>query len=84
VAEYVDLVRAGAGMPSLGESLRGRIFFGSEALVKRLQDEAVDRLIIPERPLAQRKPLARPLCEYRDTSIDESAQYRTAEQGTAW
>lgn len=70
VSGYMDFVRVGVELPSLWKSLMGQIFLGSEAFVRKLQGELADRSTIPEIPRAQRRPLARPLIEYRDTIAD--------------
>jgi len=36
VAAYVDFVRAGVGLPSVWESLRGQVFLGSDEFVERM------------------------------------------------
>ena len=78
VLSYVDFVRAGVGLPSLWQSLQGQIFLGSELFVKRLQEELADRSTISEIPRVQRRPLARPLEEYRDTIADKKAAMAAA------
>lgn len=78
VAGYIDFVRAGGGLPSLWESLRGQIFLGSDSFVKRMQEETADRPTVAEIPRAQRRPLARPLSEYRDSIADMKAAMASA------
>lgn len=78
VAAYIDFVRAGTGLPSLWESLRGQIFLGSDGFIQRMQDEMADRSNIPEIPRSQRRPLARPLNEYRDAAGDKKAAMAAA------
>lgn len=82
-AAYVNFVRAGVGLPSLWESLRGQIFLGSDSFVKRMQAGIDDQSIISEIPRAQRRPLALPLDEYRDTIADKrvgmAAAYATGD-----
>ena len=78
VAGYIDFVRAGVGLPSLWESLRGQIFLGSDSFVRRMQEEMADRPTVAEIPRAQRRPLARPLSEYRDTIADKKEAMASA------
>lgn len=78
VQGYVNFVRAGMGLPSLWQSLQGQIFLGSEPFVRRIQDELDDRSTISEIPRAQRRPITRPLEEYRDTIADKKAAMATA------
>jgi REP element-mobilizing transposase RayT len=78
VTGYVDFVRAGVELPSLWESVRGQIFLGSEDFVRRMHNEAADRLDIAEIPRAQRRALARPLAEYRDSIVDRKAAMAAA------
>ena len=70
VVGYVDFVREGVGKPGLWESLQGQIFLGSEAFIERMQEMTADRSSVAEIPRVQRRPLARPLAEYRDTIAD--------------
>ena len=59
VVGYVDFVRAGVGQPGLWESLRGQIFFGSDAFIDSMQQIAADQMTVAEIPRVQRRPLAR-------------------------
>ena len=34
---FIDFVRAGVGLPSVWEGLRGQIYLGSDAFVQRMQ-----------------------------------------------
>jgi REP element-mobilizing transposase RayT len=71
VAAYIDFVRAGVGLPSLWEELRGQVFLGGDAFLTRMQ-EVSGKASIAEIPRAQRRPAARPLAHYRDSA--ESVQ----------
>ena len=70
VVAYVDFVRSGVGQPGLWESLRGQVFLGSKEFIERMQQVASDQSAVSEIPRVQRRPLARPLTEYRDTIAD--------------
>lgn len=65
VAAYVDFVRAGVGLPSLWESLRGQLYLGSDGFVERIQalieqeGQALDEV-----PRQHRRPAAKPLAWY--------------------
>jgi len=78
VAGYVDFVRAGVGQLGLWESLRGQIFLGSDAFIDSMRQIAADQTTLAEIPRAQRRPLARPLTEYRDTIINARAAMAAA------
>jgi len=58
-------VQEGVGLPCVWEKLRGQVFLGSEAFLKRMQKLA-DKAAIGEIPCAQRRPLAKPLSHCRD------------------
>lgn len=64
VERYVDFVRAGVGLPSLWEGLRGQIYLGSEAFIAAMQKRLAARERLDEIPRAQRRPLAKPLAQY--------------------
>lgn len=62
VAAYVAFVRAGVGLPSVWEGLRGQVFLGSDELVARMT-EALDEddLRLRDVPHLQRRPPPRSL-----------------------
>jgi len=78
VTAYVDFVRAGAGLPSVWDSLRGQIYLGSESFVNRMQALFTDRSAMVEIPRLQRRPLAKPLEYYRATIADPKEAMVTA------
>lgn len=61
--QFGDFVRAGVGMPSVWDSLRGQIFLGDDAFLAQMQSYSE----IPEReiPRAQQRPLAKPILDYQ-------------------
>lgn len=65
VARYVDFVRAGVGLPSVWEGLRGQVFLGSEDFVAAMQQglESADQALT-EIPKLQRRRAPLPLAEY--------------------
>jgi REP element-mobilizing transposase RayT len=65
VRQYIHFVRAGVGLPSVWEGLRGQVYLGSEAFLLRMQALS-DKADIAEIPRAQRRPPAQPLSQYRD------------------
>ncbi len=69
IQRYIDFVKAGVKLPSLWENLRGQVFLGSDAFIKRLQKRS-DQAAIGEIPRTQRRPLAKPLSHYRDKMSD--------------
>ncbi|MEO6936657.1 MAG: transposase [Collimonas sp.] len=62
VAHYIDFVRAGAGLPSIWENLRGQVYLGGDKFIQHMQN-LLDREIA-EIPRVQRRPKARPLSFY--------------------
>lgn len=68
VRHYMDFVRAGVGLHSVWGGLLGQVYLGSEAFVSRMQALS-DKSDIVEIPRAQRRPLAKPLSHYRDSSL---------------
>jgi len=71
VAQFKDFVRAGVGLPSVWESLRGQIYLGSDAFVQRMQ-ALVDQTLA-EVPRTQRRPIAQPLAQYLAAHVDRKA-----------
>ncbi len=77
VMGYVDFIRAGAGMPSVWERLRGQVYLGSDAFLQRIQALS-DKTSIAEIPRTQRRPLAQPLTYYRESIADPNAAMSAA------
>ena len=77
VMGYVDFVRAGAGMPSVWERLRGQVYLGSDAFLQRIQALS-DKTSLAEIPRTQRRPLAQPLTYYRESIADPNAAMSAA------
>lgn len=75
---YMDFIRAGVRQPSAWESLRGQIYLGSEAFVKRIQVLVADQSAMTEIPRIQRRPSVKPLEYYRDTMTDSKAAMAAA------
>ena len=69
IKHYIDFVRAGVGLPSVWAQLRGQVFLGSDAFLKRML-KLSDQSNLAEIPRAQRRPLAKPLSHYRDKAND--------------
>lgn len=68
MVRYRDFVRAGVGLPSLWEGLRGQIYLGSDAFLEKMQ--ALCNKEITEVPRIQRRPLAKPLAHYVQVYAD--------------
>ena len=66
---YIEFVQSGVTLPSPWENLRGQVFLGGDALLKRMQKRS-DQAAIGEIPRTQRRPLAKPLSHYRAQSTD--------------
>ena len=77
VMGYVDFIRAGAGMPSVWERLRGQVYLGSDAFLQRIQALS-DKTSLAEIPRTQRRPLAQPLTYYRESIADPNAAMSAA------
>ena len=77
VMGYVDFVRAGAGMPSVWERLRGQVYLGSDAFLQRIQALS-DKTSLAEIPRTQRRPLAQALTYYRESIADPNAAMSAA------
>lgn len=63
VAGYQDFVRAGVGLPSVWEGLRGQVFLGSEAFVDRMKGQLPDG-DLREVPRVQRRAISPKLDDY--------------------
>lgn len=69
IERYIDFVQEGVSVPSVWNQLRGQVFLGGDAFIRRMQKLA-DKAAIGEIPRAQRRPLARSLSDYRDKLPD--------------
>jgi REP element-mobilizing transposase RayT len=82
VERYIEFVRQGVGLPAVWENLRGQVFLGDDAFLKRMQKHAGEAAS-GEIPRAQRRPVAKPLSYYekklsdRDQAI--AAAYATGD-----
>lgn len=70
-AAYMDFVQAGVGLPSVWDNLQGQIYLGSEAFIARMQSSLSTAQPLDEIPRMQRRPLARPLMQYRSEYADD-------------
>ena len=70
--KYADFVRAGAGLPSIWEALRGPVLLGGESFAEKLRNEHHIERDLREVPRAQRRAIAKSLAEYR--SLSESRE----------
>jgi len=82
--KYVAFVFAGIGLPSVWDRLQKQIFLGGEAFVSRLQSGISADPSLDEIPRLQRRPIARPLANYRVDYIDDprlgmALAYRTGD-----
>jgi putative transposase len=62
---YADFVRAGAGagLPTIWESLQGQIYLGGDAFIQRMKDSLTNNMALDEIPRAQHRQ-ARSLAEH--------------------
>jgi putative transposase len=58
LVRYVDFVRAGIGLPSVWDSLRGQVFIGSDDFVQRMQALIDQGPTLRDIPHLQRRPTA--------------------------
>ena len=67
---YIYFVKEGKGLPAIWENLTQQIYLGDEHFVTRMQDylDGLDTLI--EVPIAQRRPVPKPLSHYRSQNED--------------
>jgi len=70
MANYVDFVRAGVGLPSIWDNLRGQIYLGSAEFIARMQSTLSLNQPLEEIPRAQRRPIAKTLQHYRTQFAD--------------
>lgn len=70
ISGFVDFVRAGIEQPGLWQSLRGQVYLGSKAFIEQVQQRGDDQSAVFEIPRIQRRPLAPPLSEFRETIAD--------------
>ncbi|MFJ2986492.1 transposase [Collimonas sp. NPDC087041] len=68
IAKYIDFVRAGIGLPSIWENVRGQVYLGGDTFLEHVQDFLdLETLEIPR---AQRHPNVRQLSFYSDNDRD--------------
>jgi REP element-mobilizing transposase RayT len=70
MANYVDFVRDGVGLPSIWDNLRGQIYLGSAEFIARMQSTLSLDQPLEEIPRAQRRPIAKTLQHYRTQFAD--------------
>lgn len=70
MANYVDFVRAGVGLPSIWDNLRGQIYLGSAEFIANMQSTLAFDQPLEEIPRAQRRPVAKTLQQYRTQFAD--------------
>lgn len=68
---YLDFVCAGVGLPSIWNDLQGQIYLGSEVFIQRIQASLPPEQSLDEIPRMQRRPLAKPLQQYRAEFADD-------------
>ena len=68
---YLDFVRAGVGLPSVWDDLKGQIYLGSEAFIERMQSNVSPGQSLDEIPRKQCRPPAKPLALYRADFADD-------------
>lgn len=61
IAKYVTFVHEGARLPSVWAQLRGQIFLGSDAFVRKMQARIEKGHTLDEIPRAQRRAITQPL-----------------------
>ena len=75
VAQYVDFIRAGVGLPSIWGAVRGQVFLGGDAFLAVMQKVLVDDGdALAEIPRAQRRPMAASLKDYVSVPFATKAQ----------
>jgi putative transposase len=85
VAGYMDFVRAGVGLPSVWESLRGQVFLGSDEFVERMTAvfEADDPKL-RDVPRLQRRPPPRATFEDAPATAPSTRAERDAAMASAY
>lgn len=83
VLRYRDFVRAGMGLPSLWDELRGQIYLGSDDFLASLQSFHGEGARIAEIPRAQCRPLVKPMPHYvqnySDPKLGMAAAYASGD-----
>lgn len=74
VAGYVDFVRAGVGLPSVWEGLRGQVFLGSDAFVEAMTRELdMEDPKLRDVPRVQRRPPPKALAPLIESMLAREA-----------
>jgi REP-associated tyrosine transposase len=79
---YINFVRAGVGLPTIWENLKGQIYLGDEHFIRKMQDNInLNQLSqIEEIPRIQRRPPAKPLTHYVEKFADAKQGMQKAYQ----
>lgn len=80
-ARYVRFVAEGKDQPTIWQHLRGQIYLGDEAFVKKLHQRHPLDERLTEVPRAQRRPPARPLAHYVRMADPKQAMQRAYASG---
>jgi putative transposase len=81
IRKYVEFVHEGARLPSVWTPLRGQIYLGSEAFVKKMQAQIEKRPSLDEIPRAQRRMLTQSLAEFEQRYERNEAMARAYMSG---
>lgn len=70
IAQYIDFVRAGIGLPSLWGQLRNQIYLGDEKFIARMQKRVAQADNLSEVPRLHRRAPARSIAYYAGRHAD--------------
>lgn len=76
IAKYVAFVHEGARLPSVWAQLRGQIYLGSDAFVKKMQHQIEKKPGLGEIPRAQRRAISQPLAQFEKSYARVEAMAR--------
>lgn len=64
IANYIDFVREGIGLPSIGTHLKNQIFLGTETFTRKHHEQIKQKGDLKAVPRIQKQELPRPLAYY--------------------
>ena len=76
ISKYVAFVHEGARLPSIWGQLRGQIYLGSDAFVKKMQIQIEKKPGLGEIPRAQRRAIGQPLKQFEHDYLRDEAMAR--------
>jgi DNA-directed RNA polymerase specialized sigma subunit len=72
IAEYINFIREGVGLPSIWDSLKNQIFLGSDEFINQKQEHINKKASLNDVPRLQKGKLPKPLEFYHEKYSDQN------------